>query len=113
MLLDRHNSDVAACHNLRYSCAPPGLSPVPAPREVAARPMRMYCEFDTDGYSFIAADGLALVLFRPIGRDVRPVCTLPDAPLRAVFINNIVTVTTEKGEYYTTLVKSARKTDKK
>ncbi len=100
MLLDQHNSDVAACHNLRYSAAPPGLSTVTAPQAVVDRPVRMFCEFDTDGYSFIGADGLALVVFRPIGRDIRPVCTLPDEPLRAIFINNVVTVTTEKGEYY-------------
>ena len=100
MLLDQHNSDMAACHNLRYSAAPPGLSTVAAPQAVVDRPVRMFCEFDTDGYSFIGADGLALVVFRPIGRDIRPVCTLPDEPLRAIFINNVVTVTTEKGEYY-------------
>lgn len=99
MLLDQHNSDVAACHNLRYFDAPPGVQPVAAPQAVADRPMRMFCEFDTDGYSFIAADGLVLVLFRPIGRDVRRVCTLPDEPLRALFINNVVTVTTEKGDF--------------
>jgi len=101
MLLNHSDGTVAVCHNLRPAEGSQGLSPIPAPQKAAACPLRIFCEFGSDGLSFIAADGKHLSLFFPQRRTeaVRALGELPDKPLRARFIDNVVVVTTEKGEY--------------